>query len=81
MANLSSEPLHNENELEFVIFCIENVALRLGISAEKVYRMLAEDTDILNGYIIPCYDVLHSQSKEYIVDDIISYMKEKGLKK
>lgn len=77
--NLQNEPIHNKNELEFAIFCIENVAIRLGVSAEKVYHALAEESDILNSYIIPCYDVLHSQSKDYIVDDIISFMNEKGL--
>lgn len=80
MKNLKRESIHNENELSFAIFCVENVAIRLGVSAEKVYHALAEESDILNGYIVPCYEVLHSQSKEYIVDDIVSYMQEKGLK-
>lgn len=80
MINLSRQSIHNENELSFVIFCIENVAIKLGISADKVYYALTEESDILNGYIVPCYDVLHSQSKEYIVEDIISYMQEKGVR-
>lgn len=79
MTNLKNQPIRNDRELEFAVFCIENVAIRLGVSSEKVYQVLAEKSDILNGYIIPCYEVLHSQSKEYIVDDIISLMKEKGV--
>lgn len=79
MIELRSEPIRTERELEFVIFCIENVAIRLKTSADKVYHVLAEESNILNGYIIPCYDVLHTQSKEYIVDDIISLMRKKGL--
>ncbi|MCM1496410.1 MAG: DUF3791 domain-containing protein [Bacteroides sp.] len=79
MKKLEPEPIHNENELEFAIFCIENVAIQLGIDTVRVYHALAEKSDILNGYIIPCYDVLHTQSKEYIVNDIISYMEEKGV--
>lgn len=67
------------NELEFAIFCIENVAIKLGVSAEKVYDAFTKKSDILNGYIVPCFDALHTQSKEYIVDDLISYMKEKGV--
>ncbi len=77
MANLEQQPICNVDELPFAIFCIENVAIHLGVSAEKVYDALTEKSDILNHYIIPCYDALHSQSKAYIVDDIISYMKEK----
>ncbi len=41
---------------------------------------MTEQTDILNEYIIPEYEVLHTQSKEYIVNDIIDIMKERGVK-
>ena len=78
MINLNQKPINDENELAFAIFCIENVALKLGVSTDKVYHALADGSDILNGYIVPCYDILHSQSKEYIVKDIISCMQEKG---
>lgn len=66
-------------ELEFAIFCIENVAIKLGVNAELVYTALAEKSDILNSYIIPCYEVLHTQGKDYIVDDIIAIMNERGV--
>ena len=61
------------------IFCIENIAAKLGVSAEKVYDALTEKSDILNDYIIPEYEILHTQGKEYIVDDIIEVMKERGV--
>ena len=79
MLKLIKEPIHNDRELEFAIFCIENIAIRLSVSADKIYDALAEESDILNGYIVPCYDMLHSQSKEYVVDDIISLMRKRGL--
>ena len=66
-------------ELENAIFCIENIAAKLGVSAEKVYDALTEKSDILNDYIIPEYEILHTQGKEYIVDDIIEVMKERGV--
>jgi len=65
--------------LEFAVFCIENVAEKLGKAGNEIYNILAEKSDILDSYIIPCYDVLHTQSKSYIVDDILSYMKKRGL--
>ena len=65
--------------LGFAIFCIEEVGLRLQIPGNVVYDMLSKRSNILSSYIIPSYDVLHTQSKEYIVDDIISLMHEKGL--
>jgi hypothetical protein len=69
----------NINELEFTVFCIENIAERLGLSGSDVYKLLTDDSDILNRYIIPSYDVLHTQGKEYIVNDIVEYMREEGL--
>lgn len=67
-------------ELEFAIFCIENIASRLHVDAQKVYVALSEQTNILNDYIIPEYEVLHTQSKDYIVDDIMDVMHERGVK-
>jgi len=32
----------NSSELEFVVFCIENVAAKLGMDAERVYQAFAE---------------------------------------
>jgi len=63
----------------FAVFCIESVADELKMSGDIVYKMLAKESDILDNYIIKCYDVLHTQGKEYIVDDIISFMKERGV--
>mgnify|MGYP000967896522 FL=1 len=67
-------------ELEFAIFCIENIASRLHVDAQKVYVALSKQTNILKDYIIPEYEVLHTQSKDYIVDDIIDVMHERGVK-
>ena len=50
---ITDERIKNSSELEFAVFCIENVAAKLGVSAEKVYNALAEKSDILNDYIIP----------------------------
>lgn len=33
-----------------------------------------------DGYIIPEYEMLHTQGKEYIVNDILETMKERGVK-
>lgn len=66
-------------ELEFAVFCIENVAKKLSVDGSVVYDMLAVQTDILQHYIIPCYDVLHTQGKEYIVNDLIDILKAKGV--
>ena len=76
---LDNAQIKNADELEFAVFCIENIAKRLGKHAEDVYRLLTEKSDILNSYIIPEYEMLHTQSKEYIIDDIISLIEERGI--
>ena len=65
--------------LDFVIFCIEGVATKLQLPGNVVYDLLAEKSNILSNYIVPSYDVLHTQSKQYIVDDIVSLMQEEGV--
>ena len=75
---MNIEALTNDN-LEFAIFCIENVAIRLGVGAEKVFVALTEKSDILDSYILPCYDVLHTQGKDYIVDDMLDVMAQRGV--
>lgn len=34
------EPIRNARELEFVVFCIENVADAMGLPSDAVYRAL-----------------------------------------
>ena len=68
-----------KNELEFGVFCIENIATALQISGAEVYRILSKESKILDEYIIPNYEILHTQGKDYIVDDIIAYMRECGV--
>ena len=66
------------DELEFAIFCIESIAARLGVDAERVYSAFVDKSNILYDYIVPEYEILHTQSKEYIVDDILELMRERG---
>ena len=69
---LNDIKIKNTDELEFAVFCIENIVMSL----KKWYRALTEKSDILNSYVIPEYEMLHTQSKEYIVDDIINLIEE-----
>lgn len=47
------------------------------MSASKVYKML-RSSGVLDGYIVPCYDVLHTFSKDYIMNDLIELLKKRG---
>ncbi len=69
--------MKNVDELEFVIFCIENVAEKIKMNSKDVYDFFKKN-DMLDGYIVPEYEVLHTQGKEYIIREIIEVMKERG---
>jgi hypothetical protein len=66
--------------LNFVIFCVGSVAENLKMSAKDIYRRMSQG-DIISGYIVPCYDVLHTFSREYIVEDLVDLMNKKGVLK
>ena len=73
------KPITTRRELEFVVFCIENLATSLHTPSDRVYRALVGKGDILNQYIVPCYETLHTQGREYIVNDIREVMAERGV--
>lgn len=76
----SRKAIENARELEFAVFCIENLADAIGVGAERVYEALTGKSDILNDYIVPEYEILHTQSREYIIRDILEVMKKRGIK-
>lgn len=77
---MSDEQITNSDELEFAVFCIENVAARLNMNTEHIYQKFTTDSNILNGYIAPGYEILHTQGREYIVNDILDVMKQNSVK-
>lgn len=76
---LESKKIETTNELEFAVFCIENIAIKLKKNAEDIYQALTETSNILHNYIIPEYEILHTQDRDYIINDIIDVMTERGV--
>ena len=72
----NTNPDYDLNEIEFAIFCTENVSVKLNKDAVVTYDIL-KTSWIIDEYILPCYDVLHTQGKDYIINDIIELMKRK----
>jgi hypothetical protein len=69
----------NSDTLLFAVFCVEGIAERLLTDGTEVYKLLTGKGDILDAYILEYYDTLHTQGKEYIVDELVGLMKEEGL--
>lgn len=68
----------DKKTLEFVTYCISKLSQVLKLPQREVYRRLKE-SGILYDYIVPSYDVLHTFSSRYLMDDLTDYMREKGV--
>lgn len=70
---------YSDDELRFVVFCIESLAEDMNIDPIIVHDALTKESDIVDQYIIPCYETLHTQGKEYIVENLKEVMAERGI--
>ena len=65
--------------LEFITFAIGSVAERLQKSPSEIYKIFRK-SNVIAGYLIPAYDVLHTFGRQYLVDDVLDFLQEKGVK-
>ena len=68
----------DQKTLEFVTYCIGKLSVMLKLPQQEVYRRL-KTSGILDEYIVPSYDVLHTFGSRYLMEDLTEYMKEKGV--
>ena len=54
----------------FVASCIEDVAEKLGLDYSEVYKRMKE-VGLIENYIIPHYDVLHTESRADVTAGMI----------
>jgi hypothetical protein len=50
-----------------------------GTTGDAIYKMITDDSDILDDYIVPYYDVLHTQGKGYIVRELKELMQSRRI--
>lgn len=67
-----------KKELTFVVYILHALGQHWNMTTPEVYDIL-NSTGILDDYIIKCYDVLHTLGKEYLVEDITEFVREKGI--
>ena len=75
-----------EYQLDSITYCVGNLADRLKMSASQVYKLL-RSSGVLNDYIVPCYDVLHTKQSgmsledalDFFYDSDIYYMMSEGI--
>jgi hypothetical protein len=67
-----------EKEMDFSVFLIHKLAEAWGKSTPEIYKILT-DSNILDDYIIACFDTLHTLGTEYLIEDITEFAREKGV--
>lgn len=58
----------------FVASCIEDVAEKLGVDYAVIYERM-KAVGMIENYIIPHYDVLHTESRENVTAGMIETLK------
>ena len=71
---IEHKPITNVHELQFAIFCIEEIARDMGLNPKQVYgaftQMQSDTSTLLDSYITPSSELLMTQSKSYILSEL-----------
>ncbi len=68
----------NRDTFAFVVYMIHRCANQWGRSPSDVYRVLNE-SGCIQAYLVPHYDVLHTQSSRFVMNDIRQYLQKRGI--
>ena len=63
-------PSVDECKAIFASSCVESLARATSCSATDAYLRMAR-INLINDYILPCYDVLHTESRENVTKDLL----------
>ena len=66
------------DSMEFVVYLIHACANKWHMTPAKVYQKI-EKEGCVSKYLVPFYDVLHTQGVQYLVSDIEDYLKIRGV--
>ncbi len=68
------EPSQNETVMAFIASCIEDVASRLCLPYIEVFERM-ERVGMIDKYIYPYYETLHTESRENLTSSLIDTLK------
>ena len=75
-------PSEQDRLLIFTCSCVESAASLAGCKASDMYKRMSR-VGLIHDYIIPCYDTLHTESRENVTADIVETLeyweKKKGI--
>lgn len=59
-----------EQLMIFVASCVESAARAENVSSSDMYRRMKR-VGLIEGFIIKCYEGLHSQSRQHVTEDVL----------
>ncbi|MBR2288949.1 MAG: DUF3791 domain-containing protein [Clostridia bacterium] len=68
----------NRDVFNFVIYMIHACAKKWNRLPSDVYEVL-QSCNCIHDYLVPFYDILHTQSSNYVVEDIQDFLKNRGV--
>ncbi|MBO5233162.1 MAG: DUF3791 domain-containing protein [Prevotella sp.] len=66
----------DEIKMAFVASCIEGAARKMGVSYREAYERM-NNVGMIDDYLLGCYDALHTESREYVTEDVIECLLNK----
>lgn len=73
-------PSEKEIKNIFASSCVESLARELQVSPTEAYRRM-KNVELFRDLIYPCYDTLHTQSRDIATEDIIEALRIREAKK
>ena len=68
-----------EQHLTFAVFVLHILAAAWNKSPSEAYA-ICRDTGVLDKYIVPHYEVLHSLGTNALIEDLTGYVRDRGAK-
>ena len=69
----------SQKSFSFLVYMIHVCSERWGISPASVYKTL-KNSGCIGEYLIPNYEILHTQSSSFVLSDIEEYLSIRGAK-
>ena len=68
----------DKNSFSYVVYMIHACANRWGLSPAEVYQKL-QLADGIGGFLVPHYEILHTQGTDFVVEDIREYLENREI--
>ena len=75
VAKVKAYTMNDKEPLYFLSFCVEAYKMRHGMSGDDALALF--DRKGVTSYLTEHYDVLHTQGKEWLVDDIDQFIQNR----